>query len=105
MDDRSEFTDDVITAAHRRQHGVCAHCGTPVSWDDQAHAVLAPGSGTFAGELDNCVILCFNCRTWVFIEPGAVGGPGRAEDFPFSHGRRNPGGHKVWANRMGPGAS
>jgi 5-methylcytosine-specific restriction endonuclease McrA len=104
----THFDQNVVTAVHRRQSGVCAHCGTSVSWDhDRPHAVFPfnPTSSNFTvnawlKEPENCVILCYGCHTWVYIEPDGVGdwsGPG---DFPFSHGMRDSGAHKEWVIRL-----
>lgn len=108
MNREHSFEDRVKAQVHVRQAGVCAHCGTSVSWEyDKTHAVIPfverdvnLSTSHWLKEADNCVMLCFTCYTWVFVEPGAVGDPSGPEDFPFSHGQRNSGAHKEWVNKM-----
>jgi hypothetical protein len=97
------FTPDVESAAHLRQSGLCALCGTSLAWGhDYAVPVFPiddhPGNA-WKKEVDNCMVLCNGCWTWARIDD--VHSPlarHEAEDFKFSHGRG--GGHREWATRM-----
>lgn len=104
--ERFEFSQDVQSAAHRRQKGLCALCGSNVAWMySPAHAVFRPKVGESAGNdwkhgIENCVILCESCASWAKEEgEHPVTAPMLPEDFKYSHGKL-AGGHRVWLNRM-----
>ena len=107
-DRQKGFTREVESAAHLRQNGLCALCGTSLTWGhDYAMAVFPiesaghPGQ-TWRREVDNCAILCNGCWMWAKVDDAhsPTGAPHDLEDYRFSHGRGNSGGHREWAIRM-----
>ena len=95
-----EFTRNAQEAALRRQHNLCASCGTPItkigeagradhkfSEGAQAHHVKHVKFGG-TNHVDNCVVICWSCHYSVH-EGGnyrfgtVVGTP---DDFPYYGG-------------------
>lgn len=105
---RSGFTYEVESAAHKRQNGLCALCGTSLVWGyDHAIPVYPIDSSGHAGttwkkEVDNCMILCAGCFMWAKVDDhhAPTGAPHDPEDFKFSHGNGKSGAHNEWKTRM-----
>ena len=107
-DKRVGFTREVESAAHLRQNGICALCGTSLMWghDHQLPVFPLTGGGhpgqSWRKEVDNCVIVCNSCWMWAKVDdPHApTGAPHETDDYKYSHGKAGSGGHKEWAVRM-----
>jgi len=102
---RGGFTREVESAAHLRQNGICALCGTSLMWGhDHTIPVFAiddhPGNG-WKKEIDNCVIVCHGCWQWAKIDdvhsPSARHEP---SEYIYSFGRAKGGGYNEWSVRM-----
>lgn len=107
-ENRIGFSREVESAAHLRQNGICALCGTSLMWGHDhtlpvfpLHAAANPAQG-WRKEVDNCVIVCNGCWMWAKVDDhhAPTGAPHDLEDYKYSHGRGNSGGHKEWAIRM-----
>lgn len=108
-----DFTTSVRNAAFSRQWNRCAHCGEPLtSQEDHAHHVIPNQSGdpdneahAFLRTVDNCVVLCATCHYAVHefgrYATGAVAPPSY---YPHSHGPDAPS-HRIWASQLDARAS
>lgn len=63
-----KFSSTTITAARFRQNGRCAVCGRKLDnlWEEAHH--IHPHHLGGRDEVDNCVILCDSCNSWVHYD-------------------------------------